>query len=251
MMGSYFLAPIIFFFISLVFSMLGMGGGQLYIPILYWMGMDFKEQAIPLGLLLNFTTQFSAFITYARHKLVKFRMALPFALMMIAFAPLGALVNFSLSPKPIIFLFAVFTFFAAVLALSGWKPVKKELGKKTELIVAISVGAVLGFLVGLIGRGGGSFIVSTLLIIGFGPKNAAATSSFIASFSTITGFIVHMFRARLDLWGSLGTIVSVIAGSQLGSHLMARKLKSKAVKKVFGIVLIIVSLLLLKDVFFK
>ncbi len=250
-MANYYLAPIIFFFISFVFSMLGMGGGQLYIPILYWLGMDFKNQAIPLGLLLNFCTQFSAFITYLRARLVRFRIALPFALMMIICAPLGALVNFSLPAKPIIFLFALFTLFASTLVLSGWKPVKKNLGKTEELIIALAVGVLLGFLVGLIGRGGGSFIVPILLIIGLGPKNAAATSSFIASFSSISGFIAHLFKARLNFWVSAATIASVILGSQLGSHFMAARLKSRTIKKIFGIVLIFVALLLLKDVFFR
>jgi len=40
-MNPVYLVPPIFFAIAFVFSMLGMGGSQLYIPILYWMGMDF------------------------------------------------------------------------------------------------------------------------------------------------------------------------------------------------------------------
>ena len=38
---SYLAAPA-FFVIAFVFSMLGMGGSQLYIPILFWLGLDFK-----------------------------------------------------------------------------------------------------------------------------------------------------------------------------------------------------------------
>ena len=113
MEGLYFLAPVIFFVISFVFSMLGMGGSQLYVPILYWLGMDFKNQAIHLGLLLNLCVQLSAFSIYSRERLVRFRIALPFALMMIVCAPLGAMLNFNLPMKPIIFLFAVFTLFCS------------------------------------------------------------------------------------------------------------------------------------------
>ena len=63
-MNTIYLAPIIFFFIAFVFSMLGMGGSQLYIPILFWLGMDFKTQAIPLGMLLNVVNSSSAAFTY-------------------------------------------------------------------------------------------------------------------------------------------------------------------------------------------
>ena len=52
-MSIFYLVPPLFFVIAFVFSMLGMGGSQLYIPILFWMGMDFKTEAIPLGMLLN------------------------------------------------------------------------------------------------------------------------------------------------------------------------------------------------------
>ncbi len=245
------MAPVIFFVISFVFSMLGMGGSQLYIPILYWLGMDFKKEAIPLGLLLNLCVQLSAFTTYSRKRLVKFRIALPFALMMIVCAPLGAMLNFGLPVKPIIFLFAVFTLFAAILVLSGWKPKKENLSKREELIITLVVGCVLGFLVGLIGRGGGSFIVPTLLIIGLDPKNAAATSTLVAGFSSATGFTAHFFKAKLDFWMTLTTVISVLSGSQFGSHFMALKLKSPSIKRLFGIVLIFVAIFLLKDVFLK
>ena len=55
----YFSLPILFT-IALVFSMLGMGGSQLYIPVLFWLGMDFKTEAIPLGMLLNVVNSSSA-----------------------------------------------------------------------------------------------------------------------------------------------------------------------------------------------
>jgi uncharacterized membrane protein YfcA len=71
-----YLAAPIFFVIAFVFSMLGMGGSQLYIPILFWLGMDFKTEAIPLGMLLNVVNSSSAAITYSRKRLVGWRFLL-------------------------------------------------------------------------------------------------------------------------------------------------------------------------------
>jgi uncharacterized membrane protein YfcA len=88
-MRTYFVIPPLFFVIALVFSMSGMGGSQLYIPILYWLGMDSKSEAIPLGLLLNLINSTSAAIVYARQKLIDWRVAIPFGVIMILFAPLG------------------------------------------------------------------------------------------------------------------------------------------------------------------
>lgn len=56
---------------SCLFSMLGLGGGQLYVPVFYWLGMDLKTAAIPAALLINFLTQLSATSTSLHKKLVR------------------------------------------------------------------------------------------------------------------------------------------------------------------------------------
>jgi len=246
-----YLVPFVFFFLSFVFSMLGMGGAQIYIPILYWLGMDFKYQAIPLGLLLNFFVQISATTTYIKHKLVDFKIAVPFAIGVFLFTPLGTMLNFKLKPEPIIILFSVFTFLAGVLALLGYKPKNENILNRRRKIIGFFSGSLLGFLVGLIGRGGGSFIVPILLLMGIDPRICVGTSSFIAVFSSLTGFISHLFKARFNTLLVILTVVSVILGSQFGSRFMAKKLKSKILKKIFGFVLILISILLIRSVLKK
>ena len=231
--------------------MLGMGGSQLYIPILFWLGMDFKTQAIPLGLLLNIVNSSSALITYGRKKLVEWRVAIPFGLAMVLFAPLGAWLNISLSTKPIILIFSIFTAAAAIMMLIGWKPKSFEFTNKRKTIFGISSGSVLGFISGLIGRGGGSFVVPLLYIFGLGVKNAAATSAFVITCSATSSFISHIFTAAQPQWIIwILCVIAVIGGSQLGSRLMVAKLKSKNIKIIFGIVLLGISAALIIQNFF-
>ena len=104
--------------------MLGMGGSQLYIPLLFWAGMNFKTQAIPLGMLLNVVNSSSAAVTYGKKKLVDWKTAVPFRFTMILLAPVGTWFNVKLPTKPVILVFALFTTAAASLMLSGWKPKK-------------------------------------------------------------------------------------------------------------------------------
>ena len=166
-MDVVYLAPFLFFFIALIFSMLGLGGSQLYIPILFWLGLDFKTQAIPLGILLNIVNSSSATVTYAKGRLIDWSVGIPLGITMILFAPLGALVNTSLSTEPLILIFALFTALAAILMLSGWKPKSREFTSRDRTYIGLAVGIVLGFFAGLIGRGGGSFVVPILFMIGF------------------------------------------------------------------------------------
>ena len=245
-----YLTPIIFFVIAFVFSMLGMGGSQLYIPILYWIGMDFKTEAIPLGMLLNIINSSSAMITYARKKIIAWRVAIPFALAMIVFAPLGVLFNIYLSVKPLLVFFALFTGAAAILMLSGWRPESKVISSRGQLTLGVTAGGGLGIVAGLIGRGGGSFVVPLLYFAGLEAKTAAATSALIVTCSGLSSFISHLATAAHPQWNIwISTSIAVLLGSQFGSRLMAEKMKSRAVKQVFGWILLGVALLILiKDV---
>ncbi len=253
MINTLYLAPPVFFFIAFVFSMLGMGGSQLYIPILFWLGMDFKTQAIPLGMLLNVVNSSSAAITYGRKKLIDWRFAIPFGLSMILLAPVGTWVNISLPTKPVILIFALFTASAATLMLSGWRPKKGNLTSSQKITMSIVAGGILGFFAGLIGRGGGSFVVPLLYIAGLEAKLAAATSAMVVTFSGLSSFVSHIFTAARPNWPIWALcVLAVLAGSQTGSRLMAGKLKSKSVKLIFGVVLLGVAVLLIvKDVILK
>jgi uncharacterized membrane protein YfcA len=249
-MSILYLAPPIFFAIAFVFSMLGMGGSQLYIPILFWMGMDFKTEAVPLGMLLNLVNSSSAAITYGRKGLIAWRIAIPFAVTMIAFAPLGVWLNIQLPVKPLLIFFALFTAAAAVLMLSGWRPKRGELSNRGRVLLGLTAGSLLGIIAGLIGRGGGSFVVPLLYIAGLDARMAAATSALVVTGSGFSSFVSHLATAAQPQWGIwLATVVAVLLGSQLGSRLMADRLKPRAIKLVFGWVLLgVAALIIVKDV---
>jgi hypothetical protein len=249
-MDTIYIIPPIFFVIAFVFSMLGLGGSQLYIPVLFWMGLDFKTQAIPLGMLLNVVNSSSAAWTYGRKKLIQWRVAIPFGLSMVLLAPLGTWVNINLPTKPVILIFAVFTAAAAILMLSGWKPKRGELTRQGQTVLGVSAGGILGFFAGLIGRSGGSFVVPLLYIAGLDARLAAATSALVVTFSGTSSFLSHIFTAAQPDWLVWGlSVVSVFLGSQAGSRLMAGRLKSEAVKIIFGVVLLgVAALLIVKDV---
>jgi len=234
--------------------MLGMGGSQLYIPVMFWLGMDFKAEAIPLGLLLNVISSSSSAFTYYKKKLIDWKTSVPFAIAMVIFAPIGAFTNKNIPVKPIILVFAIFTAVSGLLMLFGWQPKSVMSGNKNKkIILMLFIGALIGFLTGFIGRGGGSFIVPVLYILGLDPKIAAASSSAIISFSALSGLISHLlldFSVKPVLWGA--SIISVLIGSQLGSRYMAKNLNHKSIKLIFGIILLIIAgIMIVKDVILK
>jgi len=241
-----YLAPPLFLLIALVFAMIGLGGSQLYIPILFWLGMDFKTEAIPLGMLLNVINSSSAAWTYGRRKMIAWKVAIPFGIAMVLLAPLGTWINVTLPTKPIILIFALFTASAGILMLSGWRPKGDGLSSRQRVFLGITAGSVLGFFAGLIGRGGGSFVVPLLYIAGLEAKVAAATSALVVTFSGSSSFVSHIASAARPVWGVwILCAIAVFLGGQIGSRLMAEKLKPRSVKLVFGWILLGVAVLLI------
>lgn len=246
-MDLIYLAPVAFFGISLVFSMLGTGGAVLYTPILYWLGMDFASQAVPLGMLLNVVTSSSAAFTYTRKKLVDWRVAVLFGVTMMVFAPIGAFATVELATSVVIGAFALFTAAAAALMVSGWQP-REERGfsGRERLGIGLGGGSILGFFAGLIGRGGGSFVMPLLYTIGIEAKIAAATTSVVVTAVGVSSVASHLAIGtdpQVVIW--VLSALSVLAGSQVGSRLMAKELDSDRVKQIFGVVLFVVAGILL------
>ncbi|GAB4323602.1 MAG: hypothetical protein Kow0069_28830 [Promethearchaeota archaeon] len=211
-----------------------------------WAGTRDFWRTIPLGMLLNPVNSVSATLTYAPKRLVDWRVAAPFGATMVVFAPIGTLLNVSLPADLLVVIFAIFTAAAALLMLSGWKPKRGDLTGRQRLALGLVGGSGLGLFAGLVGRGGGSFVVPLLYVAGLDPKAAAATSAFVVTCSGASSFASHLLTAaRPDwiLW--LLCCVAVLGGSQLGSRLMADKMKPKSVKPVFGGVLLGVSALMI------
>lgn len=72
-------APLALFVIAFVSSMSGIGGSQLYIPILFRAGTHLGTEAVPLGMLLEVVNDASAAATYGARRMMAWRMALLFA----------------------------------------------------------------------------------------------------------------------------------------------------------------------------
>ena len=204
----------------------------------YWLGIPLTE-AMAIGLLLNAISMTFASANYIRYKLVMFRTAVPIIMLAVIFSPLGAWSTRFFSKNTLIFLFVLFLVFAASMMLF-YKPKKKEKGQSSggkELKTGIGLGIGAGYLGGLLGVGGGNFIVPVLVWLGFDAKKASATTAFIVVFSSLSGFFGHASMGAIN-WNLLASAAGgSIAGALVGSWLMHKKLEAAQVKKIIGIVL--------------
>lgn len=230
-------ASIVFTFTT-VLTIAGVGSAFIVIPTFYWLGVPLTE-AMAIALLLNAISMTFASANYIRYKLVLFRTAIPIIILAVLFSPLGAYSTRYFPKNTLILLFVLFLVFAASMMLF-YKPKKKSDGQgdgKKELEIGIGLGIGAGYLGGLLGVGGGNFIVPALVWLGVDPKKASATTAFIVVFSSLSGFFGHAAAGVIN-WNLLAfAAVGSIAGAVLGSWLMHKKLNANQVKKLIGVVL--------------
>ncbi len=241
--STYILATGLIFVVSVLFSMLGLGGGMLYVPIFKWLGFPLKAVAIPLGLLLNGVTTLSAFLRYTREGLVDFRGGLPAAISGLVLAPVGARMVEYVPQHALLLLFALMVTVAGIRTL-----VKSSQGEPEQMAsptrraaIGATVGGGAGLIAGLLGIGGGFIVAPMLMELGYQTKRAAATTAFIVTFSSFSGFLGHVAAGHIDLLLAGLSLTAVIAGSQLGAWFMANKARPVWFKNLYGMILLAVA----------
>ncbi len=234
---------VIIFAASFLFAMLGLGGGMVYVPVLKWAGFPVKEVAIPLGLLLNGLNTLLALIPYARKKLVDWKGGLAMAAAAFIAAPVGAYTAQFVPVKTLLLLFAVAVLAAAVrmIAFSRQPEPEEIMSLKKRSVIGAAVGAFAGFMGGMLGLGGGFIIAPILMWMGYRTKEAAATTAFVVTFSSLSGYLGHVAEGHFDWTVTIIVVIAVIIGSQLGGSFMSAKAKPKWVKQLYAVVLLAIA----------
>lgn len=247
--STHLIATGLVFMVATVFSMLGLGGGMLYVPLFKWLELPLKTVAIPLGLLLNGVTSASALIRYAREGLVDYRGGLPAAAGAVVMAPVGAWCMGFVPHNMLLILFTAFTALAGVYSLkASTQETAVPPPPERRFWIGLGLGGFNGFIGGLLGVGGGFLIAPMLLALGFPTKRAVATTSFIVTFASISGFLAHAVAGRLEPSLTLLTLIAAIAGAQLGAWFMAKRAKPGWVKRLYAALLLGVAAKLLWDI---
>jgi hypothetical protein len=189
-----------------------------------------------------------ASISYARDKLIVYKLAIPMIIVATILSPIGAITAEHLPKSILLWLFAGFLVFAGSMMLF-YRPKQKEIGAdvKQSLPISVATGSAAGFFGGLLGVGGGNFIVPVLISQGLDPKKAAATTALVVVFSSFAGFLGHISFGNMD-YELLGICAAgSILGALLGAHLMKKTLSGSQVKTAIGLILFFVAAKIVMD----
>ncbi len=246
-MTLYLISAIIVLVFSGLLAMAGLGAAFLFVPLFYYLGVPLAE-ATPTALLLNAVSLSFAAFTYWRAGLINWRVGLPVGVMAVILSPLGARLTPLVDKNLLLGMFAAFLLFAGFMMLF-FKPKKRdhEMNRAVEVSAGVGVGSVAGFLGGLLGVGGGNFIVPVLNWLGLDAKVAAGTTALVVVFSSLSGFLGHATLGGIDpLFLGINAVMAAV-GSLIGAQLMKTKISSAQLKMMIGILLWLIAAKMILD----
>ncbi len=229
--------------VAFFYSNLGLGGGQLYVPImdLFFISLVMKD-IVPLSLCFAFVTMLSATYTHSRKGLVHFKLGSLLAAGGLVGVVGGVIFTTNVSEWVVKVAFAALLVIVATKMIYDLQRERKDyVGCPTSWslrckLAGVGVSILTGFLIGSFGVGGG--VVSVPLIIyvfRFEPRYAIGTSALVGAILTPAAFAVYAFGEGVTINYDLALVLTpiVFLMGVIGSTWGLKKLRTKVVKMIF------------------
>ncbi len=252
------------FGIGIIASMVGVGGGIFVVPVLTLFFEFTSQVAVGTSLFVVVFTALASTYAYSRQKRIDYKVGLVSAVTSVPGAILGAYLTSYVTSSQLAIIFAVFLLFVATRMLFDFhitreKPMprgffwhrlvidseNKAFEYEANVLLSFSLAFFGGLSSGLLGIGGGALMVPILYLGANLPMHVTvATSMFIMIFASLSGVATHIQLNNVNFEFAAVIAIGVILGTQIGAR-TAKKFSGKNLRRVFGIILIIVGINLL------
>ena len=231
----------IFFFIAMIYSSAGFGGGSSYLAVLAMFPFEFTTIRM-IALLCNIAVVSGSVWIFYKKGFLNIRKILPLVLLSVPFAFLGGRMKID---QEIFYVLLGFTLLiAAILMMISKTDRSLNLPKYSNA----TIGGGIGFLSGIVGIGGGIFLSPVLYFSRWAETKviAATTAAFILvnSISGLTGQILtNGFRIEFSM--AVLLLLAVIFGGQIGARFTAGKVNPMIVRRVTSVIILLVAVRIL------
>lgn len=233
---------VLFGSVSLLYATVGQAGGTAFLALMAFASFPSSEMR-PTSLLLNIVAAAYSTWIFNRGRLVDWAKLKP---LLLASLPTVLIGSFVVLDEHVYKIVTGLVLLLAAIILIFRRSLAGEPDRQTPLWGAFMVGAMVGFVSGLTGVGGGMFLAPTLIGLHWAsPKQTAALSApFILANSAVglAGAIVIGQTPSPETWIYA---VAALAGAMIGTTVGLRWLSQNVTRYVLSAILAAASLQLL------
>ena len=248
MIISPYALSLLFCMVAFAYSSVGLGGGSSYTALMAILGVS--TVAIPMiSLTLNLLVTTVGSINFIRSGHVRVKLLFPFLISSIPMSYLGGSLKL---PKELFYWILLATLFFVALRLYVWEraTIKLKMGSAGRTALSLAAGSILGLIAGIVGIGGGIYLVPLIIVLGLGTeKEAAACGALFILVNSVSGLIARLQFNSIDLEQIILPIIAVMIGSTAGSFMGAVRYRPLTMQKVLGAVILIAIVFLTRKVF--
>lgn len=228
----------------------GMSAAAVLSPMLItFLDMD-PYMAVGIALASDVLASAASAVTYGKNKNLDIRNGIIMMISVLCFTAVGSYVA-SVVPKTTMGSFSVF-----MTLLLGIKFIVKPVvepkkrfenaTKKQKAVRSVICGAIVGFVCGFVGAGGGMMMLLVLTsVLGYELKTAVGTSVFIMSATALTGAVSHfVIGGAPDTLALVVCVLSTLAFAQLAA-VFANKASPKTLNRITGAILVVLGVVIL------
>lgn len=126
------------------------------------------------------------------------------------------------------------------------KEAMAQVDAKTRFLQSIACGALIGFICGFVGAGGGMMMLLILTsVMGYELKTAVGTSVFIMAFTALTGAVSHFaIGGAPDWWTLIWCVLWTLFFARVAAK-FANKAKPETLNRATGVVLVVLGVVIL------
>ena len=246
MLSAYLLLIALGFLIGILASIVGIGGGVLFVPTLYFIFNLEIHKAVGTSLFAILFLSSSAAYRYLKQKQINYKVAFCLEVPTATGAYISSIISHMMPEDVIRVLFAIVLYIASIELIRKNKDGVKSNGSdirinKRRLILGMIISFTAGLIAGSTGISGGVIKTPTMIIIvGLPTKIAIGTSSLMVFFTALAGVIGHSQVQHVNYMYGFLLGVGAMVGAQIGARLCL-KVRSRILRVLLGVILILVA----------
>ena len=235
---------ILFFVTAILYSSVGFGGGSTYLALLLIWGVPYTIFPI-IALSCNIIVVSGNCFNYIRAGNLNLKLLIPYLIGSIPLSFIGGSINIEKQIFEILLFFVLLIAGCLLLINFNSYDDKDKSYKNIPYFTSITIGAILGFVSGIVGIGGGIFLSPILYLLKVArPKHIVTVASLFILINSIFG-IAGQFTKEIyfeEIYSYFYLLIAVLIGGQIGNYLNLKIFPTRILALITSILVIFVAI---------